>query len=122
MRRLTSARRPTFRLAQVANPRRGAPRPRFATQMATLVRTFADASNHLARRRSEPLRGRDGLMGRPIIPTGSPLPADLSTRVNLAPYLGLNVTMTGGGNPDDSGGERRPRDVSRPRLPRTRLR
>ena len=91
MRRLTSARRQTFRLAQWRT--RAAVHVPVATQMVTLVRTFADASNHLAA--VDPNRFvPDGLMGSSSF-DGIALPADLSTRVDLAPYLGLNVTMTG---------------------------
>ena len=91
MRRLTSARRPTFRMAQWRT--RAAAHVPVAAQMVTLVRTFADASDHLAA--VDPNRFvPDGLMGSSSF-DGIALPADLSTEVNLAPYLGLNVTMTG---------------------------
>jgi hypothetical protein len=91
MRRLTSARRPTFRMAQWRT--RAAAHVPVATQMVTLVRTFADASTHLAA--VDPNRFvPDGLMGSSSF-DGIALPADLSTRVDLAPYLGLNITMTG---------------------------
>ena len=91
MRRLTSARRPTFRMAQWRT--RAAAHVPVAAQMVTLVRTFADASDQLAA--VDPNRFvPDGLMGSSSF-DGIALPADLSTEVNLAPYLGLNVTMTG---------------------------
>jgi hypothetical protein len=64
-----------------------------ASQVVTLVQTFADASHHLVS--VDPNRFvPDGLMGSSSF-DGIALPADLSTSISLAPYLGLNVTMTG---------------------------
>ncbi|HUR33873.1 MAG TPA: hypothetical protein VM032_08755 [Vicinamibacterales bacterium] len=91
MRRLTSARRPTFRMAQWRG--RATAHAPVAAQVVTLVRTFAEASTHLAA--VDPNRFvPDGLMGSSSF-DGIVLPADPAARVNLAPYLGLDATMTG---------------------------
>jgi hypothetical protein len=91
MRRLTSPRRPTFRLAQWRE-RNLAPAST-SVQMAALVQTFAKASQHLDA--IDPNRFvPDGLMGSRSY-DAIPLPADLAAVVDLMPYTGLNLTMTG---------------------------
>jgi hypothetical protein len=61
--------------------------------MTALVRTFAKASQHLDA--IDPNRYvPDGLMGSRSC-DAIPLPADLAAVVDLMPYTGLNLTMTG---------------------------
>ena len=91
MRRLTSTRRPTFRNALWRT--RALAKPSTTLQMAALVQTFAAATKHLDA--VDPNRFvPDGLLGSASY-DAVPLPADLSTVVNLKPYVGLDITMTG---------------------------
>ena len=92
MRRLTSARRPTFRMAQWRE-RNLAPLsvPR---QMTALVATFANVTKHLDA--VDPNRFvPDGLMGSASFDNIA-IPGDLNAVVELAPYTGLAGTMTAG--------------------------
>jgi len=91
MRRLTSARRATFRMAQWRE--RDLAAPSTATQITALVEMFANASQHLDA--VDPNRFvPDGLMGSRSY-DAVPLPGDLSTVVDLRPYTGLDLKMTG---------------------------
>jgi hypothetical protein len=91
MRRLTSPRRSTFRMAHWRERNLGVAST--AVQMTALVQTFAAASHHLDA--IDPNRFvPDGLLGSRSY-DAVPLPADLATVVDLMPYTGLNITMTG---------------------------
>lgn len=92
MRRLTSARRPAFRMAQW-RVRNLAPAsvPR---QMTALVDTFANVTKHLDA--VDPNRFvPDGLTGSASFDNIA-IPGDLNAVVDLAPYTGLVGTMTAG--------------------------
>lgn len=91
MRRLTSARRSTFRMARWRE--RNLASPSMSVQMATVVQSFAAASTHLDK--IDPNRFvPDGLMGSKSY-DAVPLPANLGDVVDLMPYTGLRQTMTG---------------------------
>jgi hypothetical protein len=91
MRRFTSPRRSTFRLAQWRTARVALAQT--MTQMTALVQTFANASANLTA--IDPNRFvPDGLMGSRSY-DAIPLPADLTSLVDLAPFTGLQVKMTG---------------------------
>ena len=91
MRRLTSTRRPTLRMAQWRE--RDLALVPIAQQVAGLVTRFADISNNLAR--LDPNRFvPDGIMGSRSY-DAIPLPADLNSRVDLAPYTGLPGSLSG---------------------------
>src|SRR5207253_984641 len=91
MRRFTSPRRATFRLAQW-HTRRVALAATM-TQMTALVQTFANASANLTA--IDPNRFvPDGLLGSRSY-DAIPLPADLASVVDIGPFTGLNVKMTG---------------------------
>jgi hypothetical protein len=91
MRRLASPRRGTLKMARWRERALGL--PSVTAQMATLVDDFANASKKLAR--IDPNRFvPDGLLGSASYDS-VPLPADLASVVDLEPYLGLPVTMTG---------------------------
>ncbi len=94
MRRLTSARRPTFRMAQWRERNLAAlARPSITLQMNALVATFANASKNLDA--IDPNRFvPDGLTGSRSY-DAVPLPANLATLVDLKLHIGLDVTMTG---------------------------
>jgi hypothetical protein len=91
MRRFTSSRRATFRMALWRDRNNGALST--AAQVTALVQTFANASRHLDA--IDPNRFvPDGLMGSRSYDS-VPLPADLGSVVDLRPYTGLDLTMTG---------------------------
>jgi hypothetical protein len=91
MRRLTSLRAPVFRKAQWRG--RAVVRPNVAVQMMALVADFADASKDVTA--IDPNRFvPDGLVGSVSYDT-VPLPGDLGAMVNLKPYLGLDVAISG---------------------------
>ncbi len=91
MRRFTSARRPTFRMAQWRQRKLSV--PSMSVQMTTLVQTFAVASKHLEA--VDPNRFvPDGLMGSASY-DAVPLPKSLATVVDLKPFVGLDIKMTG---------------------------
>jgi len=92
MRRLVSARRPLFRAAQWRN-RANVAQVSVTTQMRALVTRFADATKNVDA--IDPNRFiPDGLVGSRSF-DAVPLPADLATLVDLQPFLGLAVTMSG---------------------------
>ena len=91
MRRLTSTRRATLRMAQWRE-RDLAPAP-IAQQVAGLVTRFANISKNLAS--LDPNRFvPDGIMGSRSY-DAIPLPADLNSMVDLTPYTGLPGSLSG---------------------------
>ncbi len=91
MRRFTSPRRPTFRMAQWRARKTAAVST--TAQVTMLVQSFAAASRHLDT--IDPNRFvPDGLLGSRSY-DAVPLPADLATMVDLKAYTGLDMTMTG---------------------------
>jgi hypothetical protein len=91
MRRLASPRRATLKMARWRERNLGL--PSVTAQMATLVDNFANASSRLAL--IDPNRFvPDGLLGSRSYDS-VPLPGDLATVVDLMPYTGLALTMTG---------------------------
>lgn len=94
MRRLTSARRPTFKMAQFRERALGANRISTVNQMGSLVNTFANAVQNLTQ--IDPNRFvPDGIMGSRSF-DNIPLPADPATLIDLQPYTGLPGSMTAG--------------------------
>ncbi len=91
MRRLTSPRRATLRMAQWREHNLAlAP---IAQQVAGLVTRFASISNNLVS--LDPNRFvPDGIMGSRSY-DAIPLPADMNSRVDLAPYTGLPGSLSG---------------------------
>lgn len=91
MRRLTSPRRATFKLARWRT--RSSQLPSVTTQFATLVGNFANASTRLAL--IDPNRFvPDGILGSRSY-DNVPLPADLGAMVELMPYTGLALSLSG---------------------------
>jgi len=91
MRRLTSARRPTFRMAQFRERALGADRHSVVSQMGALVNTFANAAQNVTR--IDPNRFvPDGIMGSRSY-DGIALPDDPAALVDLQPYTGLPGQM-----------------------------
>ena len=92
MRRLTSARRATFRMAQWRE--RDLAPAGIAQQMTALVDRFANATKNLEA--VDPNRFvPDGLLGSKSFDK-IPLPADAAAMVDLSPYLGLPVSLSAG--------------------------
>ncbi|MGA7178841.1 MAG: hypothetical protein WBX11_04535 [Thiobacillaceae bacterium] len=92
MRRFTSARRPTFRMAQWRERNLGL--ASLPQQMVALVNTFANATKQVMA--IDPNRFvPDGIMGSRSF-DGIPLPADLNTLVDLQPYTGLPGSIAAG--------------------------
>ena len=92
MRRLTSARRPTFRMAQWRE--RNLALTGIAQQMGALVNTFANATKQLDA--IDPNRFvPDGIMGSRSF-DGIPLAADANALIDLQPYTGLPGSMSSG--------------------------
>jgi hypothetical protein len=92
MRRLTSARRATFRMAQWRE--RDLAPAGVAQQMTALVDRFANATKHLDA--VDPNRFvPDGLLGSKSFDK-VPLPGDAAAMVDLSPYLGLPVSLSAG--------------------------
>ena len=91
MRRLVSTRRPLFRAAQWRN--RAIAQVSVTTQMRALVTRFATATKNVDA--IDPNRFiPDGLVGSRSF-DAVPLPGDLATLVDLQPFLGISVTMSG---------------------------
>ena len=92
MRRLTSARRATLRMARWRE--RDLAQDSIAVQHSALVGRFANASQHLDA--IDPNRFTpDGLVGSKSF-DAIPLPADAGVQIDLAPYLGMAGSMTAG--------------------------
>ncbi len=91
MRRLASPRRATFKMARWRE--RALAQPTVTAQMSALVDNFAHASTRLAA--IDPNRFvPDGILGSRSF-DGVPLPADLDAVVDLMPYTGLALRLTG---------------------------
>lgn len=91
MRRLASPRRATFKMARWRE--RNLVQPSVTAQMATLVGNFASASTRLAV--IDPNRFvPDGILGSRSFDT-IPLPANLESLVDLKPYTGLAIRLSG---------------------------
>lgn len=94
MRRLTSPRRSTFRMAQFREQALGTNAISTVNQMGGLVNTFANAAENLAT--IDPNRFvPDGIMGSRSF-DNIPLPADPATIIDVQPYTGLPGSMTAG--------------------------
>ena len=95
MRRLTSARRPTLRMAQFRERALGAKNlPGTVSQVGALVASFANAKQNLAR--IDPNHFvPDGIMSSRAFDRIA-LPADAAVLVDLQPYTGLPGQMTAG--------------------------
>ncbi len=92
MRRLTSARRPTLRMARWRE--RNLALASITQQVAGLVDTFANASAHVEA--IDPNRFvPDGILGSRSYDQ-IPLPADAAALVDLQPYTGLSLSLTAG--------------------------
>ena len=92
MRRFTSARRQTFRMAQWRERNLGL--ATLPQQMVALVNTFANVTKQVMA--IDPNRFvPDGIMGSRSF-DGIPLPADLNALVDLQPYTGLPGSMAAG--------------------------
>ena len=92
MRRLTSARRPTFRMAQWRE--RNLAQVGITQQMTALVDRFANVTKNLAA--IDPNRVvPDGFLGSRSF-DNIKLPDDAAARVDLAPYLGLAGSLSAG--------------------------
>ena len=91
MRRLITPRRATLRMAQWRV--RDLTPPPVGAQMSAMIGRFANASKSVAS--IDPNRYvPDGLMGSKSY-DAVPLPADLATLVDLAPFTGLDLKLTG---------------------------
>ena len=91
MRRLASPRRATLKMARWRE--RNVARPSLTAQMAAVVDNFAHASTRLDV--IDPNRFvPDGILGSRSY-DAVPLPADLTTVVDLMPYTGLALSLTG---------------------------
>lgn len=91
MRRLASPRRATLKMARWRERNLGL--PSISAQMGALVDTFAHASARLTA--IDPNRFvPDGILGSRSYDS-VPLPADLETLVDLAPYTGLALSLSG---------------------------
>lgn len=91
LRRLTSPRRATFRMAQFRERNLGTNPPSVERQMAELVDRFANAATNVAV--IDPNRFvPDGIMGSRSL-DNVPLPSDPAALVDLQPYLGVPATL-----------------------------
>lgn len=91
MRRLASPRRATFKLARWRS--RAAALPSLTAQFGVLVNQFANASSQLAA--IDPNRFvPDGIVGSASYDK-VPLPDNLDAMVDLAPYIGLTLSLSG---------------------------
>ena len=91
MRRFASPRRAAFRMARWRE--RNVAKPSVTAQMAALVNDFANASTRLAL--IDPNRFvPDGILGSRSYDS-VPLPGNLDSVVDLMPYTGLQLTLTG---------------------------
>jgi hypothetical protein len=94
MRRLTSARRPTFRMAQFHERALGANTLSTVKQTGNLVNIFASAVQNITS--IDPNRFvPDGIIGSRSYDK-IPLPDDSTTLIDLQPYTGLSGSMTAG--------------------------